>query len=210
MLAESDLEPLILADGTKIDPTTGKAIKEKKAQSFVEVPSGIDAQQLVARTRKTVAELPLPPEQLSGVALVAFYTLFGLPDAEIAIATNSRLSIPQIKQIRELDAYKDFMTTAKDNILNTAVDQVREKFQKHAINAANKVIELAQSENEVLAFKASQDVLDRSGHRPADVVEHRHKMEDALNIVFIHKNEGQEVPTIDVTPDKVFHHASST
>ena len=203
MLAESDLEPLILADGTKIDPTTGKAIKEKKQQQFVEVPNGIDAQALVARTRKTVAELPLPPEQLSGVALVAFYSLFGLPDAEISIATGTKLTIPQIKQIRELDAYKDFMTTAKDNILNTAVDQVREKFQKHAINAANKVIELAESENEVLAFKASQDVLDRAGHRPADVVEHRHKMEDALNIVFIHKNEGQEVPVLDIVPDSV-------
>jgi hypothetical protein len=75
--------------------------------------------------------------------------------------------------------------------------------QRHAKDAANKVIELAASDSEVLAFKASQDVLDRAGHRPADIVEHRVKMEDALNIVFIKKDETQEVPTIDVTPERI-------
>lgn len=210
-LAEDALEPLVLADGRKIDPTTGKVMKESNKQAgFIEVPSGTEAQALVVKTRKTVADLPLPPEQLNAVGLVAFYTLFGLPDVEISLATNGKLTIEQIKNIRETDAYKEFMSVAKTNIIETATDQVRELFQQNAKGAAHKIISIAAEDDGVLGFKAAQDVLDRAGHRPADIVEHRHKMEDALNIVFIHKNEGQEVPTIDVTPDKVFHHASST
>lgn len=199
MLAASELEPLVLEDGTKIDPTTGKAIKTK----FVSVPSGREAQDIVLKTRKTVAELPLPPTQLSGVALVAFYTLFGLPNEQIAIAVDNKLTVPQIEQIKELDAYKEFISTAKANIIESSADAVRDKFQQHAVHAADKVIELAQSDNDVLAFKASQDVLDRAGHRPADVVEHKHAMSGGLEIVITRKDETVVVPTIDIIPEDV-------
>jgi hypothetical protein len=61
----------------------------------------------------------------------------------------------------------------------------------------------AKSDNDVLSFKASQDILDRAGHRPADIVEHRHKLEDALHIVIEHKDDGKSVPMIDITPETV-------
>lgn len=195
-------EPLVLADGTEIDPCSGSVIK-KDAPKLVSIPAPSEAQRIIAKTRKSVAELPLPPQQLSGVALVAFYTLFGLHDQEIAIALDNKLSIEQIENIRRLDAYIDFMQTAKENIVNTQQDTVRELFQKHAEDAAAKIINLSQSDNDVLAFKTSQDILDRAGHRPADVVEHRHKMEDALHIVVTKRDENQEVPMIDVTPENI-------
>lgn len=195
-------EPLQLADGTKIDCDSGKVIKDTPA-NFVVVPSPSEAQALIVKARKTVAELPLPPEKLSGVALVAFYSLYGLGDRDIALAINCALTEHQIKEIRKLDAYQDFMAAAKQNILHTEQQTVRDLFEKHAAAAAAKVISLAGNENDVLAFKASQDVLDRAGHRPADVVEHRHKMEDALNIVITRRDENQEVPTIDVTPEHI-------
>lgn len=203
MLAESDLEPLILADGTRIDPTTGKAVKDRKSQRFIEVPNGSDAQALIIRTRKSVAELPLPPAQLGGVALVAFYTLFGLPDAEISVACDAQLTIEQIKKIRTLDAYKEFMSNAKTNILETASDQVRDVFQKHAVNAANRIVEFAESDNDVLAFTASKDLLDRAGHRPVDTIEHKHTMENALQIVVTRKDATVDVPMINITPDRM-------
>jgi len=200
MLLPEENEPLVLADGTKIDPSTGRPIRE---QPLVLIPSPGEAQRIVARARKSVTELPLPPKQLSGVALVAFYTLFGLNDQDISIALENSLTIEQIERIRSLDAYIDFMETAKANIVHTESDTVREMFQTHAANAATKIITLAQSENDVLAFSASKDVLDRAGHRPADVVEHRHKMEDALNIVYIEKKANEDVPMIDITPEEV-------
>lgn len=197
-----DNEPLVLADGTKIDPESGRPIKET---TLVAIPAPGEAQRIVARARKGVAELPLPPRQLSGVALVAFYTLFGLNDQDISIALDTQLSVEQIERIRNLDAYIEFMETAKANIVHTQSDTVREMFQTHASNAASKIINLSQGEDDILAFKASQDVLDRAGHRPADVVEHRHKMEDALNIVYIEKKANEDVPMINVTPEEVSH-----
>ena len=47
---------------------------------------------------------------------------------------------------------------------------------------------------------AAKDVLDRAGHRPADVIEHKHSLEGGLTIEYIdHKDE---IPTIDITPNE--------
>jgi hypothetical protein len=195
MLAEVE-EPLVLADGTKIDPSTGKVIKDKLS-SFFAVPSPSEAQALVVRARKSVADLPMPPQQMSGVGLVAFYTLFGLNDTDIALALDSKITVEQVKEIKKCDAYLEFMNSAKENILNTETETVRDVFQQHAKGAAMKIVELADGDNDVLSFKASQDILDRAGHRPADVVEHRHRMEDNLNIVITRRDETVQLPTVD-------------
>ena len=39
------------------------------------------------------------------------------------------------------------------------------------------------------ALAAAQDILDRGGHRPVDVVEHINKMDGELRIVHITKDE---------------------
>lgn len=200
-LPESD-EPLILADGTKIDPTTGKVIKDNASQ-FVSVPSNSEAQKIVARTRRTVADLPIPPKQMSAVAIVAFYSLYGMNDTDICIAIENKLTVEQIENIRSQDAYIEFMQVAKQNLLHTESNTVRELFEQHAITAANKIVKLADDDNDVLAFKASQDVLDRAGHRPADIVEHRHKLEDALHIVVSKRDETKELPYIDIGATEV-------
>ena len=49
---------------------------------------------------------------------------------------------------------------------------------------------------------AANNILDRAGHRPADIIEHRHKVEGGLTIEYI-KNEEQNIPTIDITPNEV-------
>lgn len=189
-------EPLQLADGTLIDCETGK-VKRDDASSFVSVPSPSEAQRIIAKTKMTVAELPLPPQQLSAIAMVAFYTLYGLSDRDISIALDSKLTIEQIENIKSLEAYTEFMATAKQNILNTETETVREVFEQHAITAAQNIVQLANSDNEVMKLTASKDVLDRAGHRPADIVEHRHKMDNNLNIVITKRDETQTVPTID-------------
>lgn len=195
-LADND-EPLVLADGTKIDPTTGRVIRDP-SPAYVAVPSPSEAQQLVTRVRRTVADLPLPPNQMSAVGMVAFYALFGLSEHDTSLALNGKLSVEQIQEIKTLDAYSEFMDNAKTNILETETNVVRDMFQRHAVNAAQKVITLAETaESEVLSFKAAQDVLDRAGHRPADIVEHRHTMEDALHVVITKRDETKEIPTID-------------
>lgn len=193
-----DLEPLILADGRKIDPATGKVIKEQQTSKFVEVPAPSVAQDLVIRARKSVADLPAAPEQMTGVGLVAFYTLFGLDDVSISIAVGNRLTVEQVKNVRKLEVYKQFMDEAKTSLIAAEQNSVREVLTKHSMQAAKKIATLADSDNDVLSFKASQDILDRTGHRPADIVEHRHTMENSLNIVVIKRDANETMPVIDV------------
>ena len=191
-------EPLVLADGTKIDPASGKVIKDKPAKQFIEVPSQREAQRLVTNARRVASDLPAPPQQMNAISLVVMYTLYGLDDKNIALVTS--LSEKQIGNIKMTDAYDTMYKQVTKTILDSDTDDVRNLIQAGARTAAKKVMDSLDSENEILAFKAAQDILDRSGHRPADVVEHKHSMTGGLTIEYIKREENNSIPMIDVTP----------
>lgn len=190
-------EPLVLADGTKIDPSNGKVLRDKKSSGLVLIPSASEAQAIVAKTRRSVAELPVAPQQMSTIGLVLFYTMYGLANADIGIITG--LSTEQVKSIKALPEYAnasdDIVKTVRENEAST----IRDFFQQKAADAAEAVVE-AMEEGGVLGFKAAQDILDRAGHRPADVVEHKHTMQNALRIEHIRATDNKDIPMINVTP----------
>ena len=190
------MEPLVLADGTKIDPQNGKVIRNKAA-GFVEIPSAREAQDIVARTRRSIAELPLAPENMNAVSLVLFYTMWGLRDQDIAITVG--VSVDQVKQIKKLEQYSAMMDDIRKSVLDHEANDIRTIFQNNAAGAAMRIVSLASEEEGVLGFKASQDILDRAGFRPADVVEHNHNMKDALRIVHIKQDDRQNLPAIETT-----------
>ena len=190
-------EPLVLADGTKIDPSNGKVLRDKKSSGLVLIPSASEAQAIVAKTRRSVAELPVAPQQMSTIGLVLFYTMYGLANSDIGIITG--LSTEQVKSIKALPEYAnasdDIVKTVRENEAST----IRDFFQQKAADAAEAVVE-AMEEGGVLGFKAAQDILDRAGHRPADVVEHKHTMQNALRIEHIRATDSKDIPMINVTP----------
>lgn len=196
-LAANELEPLILADGTKIDPSTGKVMRENKAK-FIEIPSASQAIAIVSKTKRSLAELPLPPEKMNGVSLVLFYSMWGLADADIAIALG--ITKNQVSNIKKLPEYLKASDDIKKSVLEHETNEVRDIFQKHAKTAAQKIVEIASNadEDSVLGFKASQDILDRAGHRPADVVHHKHGLEDGLKIVYIKQEAPESLPSVNV------------
>lgn len=190
-------EPLILADGTKIDPSTGKVMKERKP-SFVEIPNASQAIAIVAKTKRNVAELPLPPQKMNAVSLVLFYSMWGLADNDIAITCN--ISRDQVNNIKKLPEYLAMSQDIQQSILQHETNEVRDIFQKHARGAAEKIVDIAinADEDSVLGFKAAQDVLDRAGHRPADVVLHKHGLDDSLKIVYIQQQPSETIPDASV------------
>jgi hypothetical protein len=199
MLATAD-EPLVLADGTKINPTSGEVIRDKKYSVFVEVPAGSEAQAIVAKARRSAAELPFQPGQMNIVSLVLFYTMWGLSPADTAIQLG--ITTSQVKNIQTLDAYKQVQEDIKKSVLEFEANDVRAVMQKHAMGAANKIVDLMEEEG-ALGFAAAKDILDRTGNRPADVVEHRHKMEDVLRIEVVEKKAEPDIPMINITPIEV-------
>lgn len=198
MLAEADDAFLTLADGTKI-AQTGKVIKEKKYSAYVEVPKGSEAQAIVAKSRRSVAELPFQPGQMNVVSLVLFYSMWGLGKADTAIQLG--ISHDQVVNIQELPAYVELSEQVKKSVLEHEANDVRSLMQKHATGAAQKVVDLMEEEG-ALGFMAAKDILDRAGHRPADVVEHRHKMEDVLRIEVVERKAEPDIPVINITDYK--------
>jgi len=196
MLADAH-EPLILADGTKIDPSTGKVMRDKKS-SFIEIPSASQAIAIVAKTKRSVSELPLPPQKMNAVSLVLFYSMWGLADNDIAITVG--ISRDQVNNIKKLPEYLAASQDIQSSILQHETNEVRDIFQKHARGAAQKIVDIAVNadEDNPIGFKAAQDILDRAGHRPADVVLHKHGLDDSLKIVYIAQQPSETLPDASI------------
>lgn len=200
MLADPNEAFLTLADGTKI-AQSGKVIKDKKYTQFVEVPKGSEAQAIVAKSRRSVAELPYQPGQMNVVSLVLFYSMWGLGVSDIAMQLG--ITSDQVKNIQSLEAYIELSEQIRKSVLEHEANDVRSLMQKHATGAAQKIIDLVEEEG-ALGFAAAKDILDRAGHRPADVVEHRHKMEDVLRIEVVEKKAEPDIPDlINITPERI-------
>jgi len=152
--------PLVLADGTKIDPSTGRPVKV--ASSFVEVPNGRRAQEIVARTRKRAVDLPEPPKTMNAVSVVLCYTMFGLAVQEVAIATG--LTIEQVETIRKLEAYNELEAAIVDTVLESDSENVRAMLAQASHNAAHRITSLIDSDDETIQLAAAKDVLSRTGH----------------------------------------------
>ena len=196
MLAASTDDCLILADGTKIDPS-GKVVREKK-ERFVEIPNASQAVAIVAKSRRSVAELPLPPAKMNAVSLVLFYTMWGLGEADVALAIG--ISREQVANIQKLEQYKQMSSDIQAAVLAHEGNEVRDIFTRHAKTAAMKVIDIVENadEDSVLGFKAAQDILDRAGHRPADVVMHKHGLDDSLKVLYIKSEAPESLPDTNI------------
>ena len=190
------IEPLILKDGTKINPLSGAVLKDVE-ETVVEVPNNEAIQREMVIARRRIHELPVPPKQMNAISIILCYTLFGVSEEDI----SSILSIPieQIRAIKMHDAYNDLQQALVKNVIESDLDHVRGMFVQQSVSAANVMTGLLTSESESTQMAAAKDVLDRSGPRPADVVEHRVKMEGGLRIEYVNKRE--EIPTIDADAD---------
>ena len=145
---------------------------------------------------------------MNAVSLVAMYYLFGLNDIDIAYVTG--LTEAQVGQLRTHTAFDELIDTARKNVLQEDGGAVRTMLEKNAVGAARRVVSLLNSYDEKVSnITAAKDILDRAGHRPTDVVEHRHKVEGGLRIEYI-RRDGADIrddidhmAAIDVMPEEV-------
>jgi hypothetical protein len=195
----SPSEPLRLADGSLVYPggrvTTAGDSSASPPVGFVEIPTHREAQRVIAGTRRKLADLPEVPKTMNAVGAILAYTLFGMDDEEIAIAT--KLTIEQIGRLKMGDAYSQMHEAIVRTIVDSETDVVRDMLAKNARNAAATMVEALQAGNRSDRMAAARDILDRSGHRPADIIEHRHRVDGGLVIEYI-KRGSEEVPVIDM------------
>ena len=191
-------EPLILADGTKINPIDGSVVPN---EILVEVPNSTTMQREVVAARKRISDLPVPPHQMNTLSVILSYTMFGIDDEDISHC----ISVPadQIISIKQSDVYLDLQAQFIKTIAESDLSDVRSMFVQQSRNAANVMFSALDPEMGIgTRMSAAKDILDRAGQRPVDVVEHRHKMEGGLTIEYVVKDENKAIPTIDITPDE--------
>jgi len=172
--------PLKLADGTEIDPMTGKVVG---AEPFVKVPNNKELRHDYAMVQRRLVDLPLPAQKMNGVSIILTYKMIGLNDAEIAIATG--LTDAQVGQIVISDAFAELRQMVLENIHAMDADTIRTAMKENATMGVQRIGQLINSEDEAIALSASKDALDRDGYRPADVVEIQRASPNLLQIELI-------------------------
>lgn len=189
---------ITLADGTVIDTMTGKPHRANGvATGFTVIPSSAEAVREVTRVRKRLADLPEVPEKMNIIAVISAYYLFGLEDFEIAHATG--LTERQVGNIKMTSGFTDMIGALQKNMMDGQADDVRSIISEGARKAAQRMISSIDSGNEQAAIVAAKDVLDRAGHRPNDIVEHRHSIDGGLTIEYVKKSVAEDLPKINLT-----------
>jgi hypothetical protein len=190
-------EELVLADGTRINTRTGRPVRQNGAlPGYIDVPTHRDAQRQVISVRKRLADLPEVPEKMNIIAVVAAYYMFGLNEYETALAIGC--TERQVTNIRMTEAFTSLIDAMTSNIVESQQDDVRTLIAGQARSAVNVMVSAMGSENEQVAVVAAKDILDRAGHRPVDVVEHRHRVEGGLTIEYVKKGGDDGMPTLEL------------
>lgn len=199
-------EELVLVDGTRI-PT--QPVYEQEGMEFVEIPSNTAAQKQVEKINRTLSDLPDIPERMNTIGVVLSYHMFGLNDEEIAIAIGMRKE--QIVSIKLLEAFSTLQEAVIKNMVSSTKGDVQAVIEGAAVRAANRISHLVDNaEMETTQLSAAKDMLDRGGHRPADIVEIRSKMENTLKIEHIIRSDEEQAPIIDVQPIEVIENGNSS
>lgn len=175
---------ILLPNGTtvkKIEPTN-KIITTK-------IKTNQQLQEEDARIRRKIDELPIQNGKMNTISVVLSYYLFGLSVNDISIIT--KLSTEQIQNIIMLPAFNEMLDKVTQSIIENDTDNVREFIAKQTKKAADKIVQIMETAPAKYSLAAAQDILDRGGHRPIDVIEHRNKMDGELRIVHITKDENK-------------------
>lgn len=198
---------LRLPNGIEIDTTTGKPVEgtftheSLKADHATKkmmprrVPTAAEAR-TNRHIRARLHDMPGDPRKVTATSVVLALYMFGLPDQDIAEATG--FSIPQVEILRTTDLFDELHAKLLANVRQAAQDQVRVVMEEASMNAAEVMTEALQSIDEKVRVAAAKDVLDRTGHRPADVVEHKHSFEDEMRVRIIRDTPDDKTPILDL------------
>ena len=206
-----------MADGTLIDPQSrepvggrfqNKKSATKSVEEFIEeaLEAGDDEDDedenadinIAPLSRRSMYDLTLSHAQMAVVNNVLVYTLWGLPDDEIAMVC--KCSTPDVHVIRNLDEYKRMYEALVEGMKASLNSTVQGIFALAAPKAAKGIIKKMKNKSVDISMAAQKDVLDRAGHRPSDRVEHTHNFGvEGLKIKIVRESEAPKIPTLDLS-----------
>lgn len=188
---------LQLADGTIIDTATGRPVRQNGAlPGYEEVPSNTEAVREIQAVRRRVDDLPDIPQRMNIIAAVASYYMFGLDEYETAHALGCTQQ--QVVNIKMTEAFGRLIEVMTQSVVDTQQDNIRTIITNNSRKAVATLVDAMDDEDMKVAVVAAKDILDRGGHRPADVVEHRHKVEGGLVIEYVKRGGKDDTPALEL------------
>lgn len=180
---------------------------EPTQQNVVKIKTNTQLQQEDAEVRRKLSDLP-DLSNINIISQVLCYNLYGLSLQDISTITKIPLqNIQTIVMSQDFIDYKNKMLTS---IKERDEDDVRNYISKASRKAAEKVVDIMQNcANPKFSLVAAQDILDRSGQRPVDVVEHKMKIDNELRILYITKNENERKQLESIQPIDVEYEEKS-
>lgn len=171
---------------------------EPTQQNVVKIKTNAQLQQEDAEVRRKLSDLP-DLVNVNLISQVLCYYLYGLSLQDISTVTKVPLhNIQTIVMSQDFIDYKKKMLTS---IKEMDESDVREYISKASKKAAEKVVDIMQNcANPKFSLAAAQDILDRSGQRPVDVVEHKMKVDNELRILYITKNDNEKKQLESIKP----------
>lgn len=198
----SDDNVIKLHDGTLINTTTGKRFKPQSdiEKAMTVISKNEEVADFVVPKRRYLDELPAKAELMNPIAVVLMYRLFGMHDDDIAYLIS--VPVEKIQALADMPEFAKLREVILGNIREFDQDLVRKTLNKNSIIAANAIVGMLSDEDASPGerLSAAKDILDRTGNRPADIVEHRHSINGGLNIRIIKQAAVSELPIIDMEP----------
>jgi hypothetical protein len=191
-------EPFTLPDGTVIHPGSGEKGNANTIQRKLEIEE--TDEELVDDVfegglsfKRNLADLPQSPSRLNPLMLVLAYHLWGLDATAIAMLLD--LQEEQVEAVMCDDMFIAMRKDILEAIRYAETGNIHGYLAQKSLRAARVVVKHMNSKDGDRSLAAAKDILDRSGFRPSDRVEHVHKFEDELRIVYVKE---QQMPMIDL------------
>lgn len=150
-------EPLVLRNGKRIDPTTGRAVRES---SEAGVPFASPAGRSVASpTRRRIDDLKIPPAALTSIMVVAAMRLCNFDTIDIieSLGTTHDMLVA-VENHSDYTRVRDLLI---DSVQEMAKQDAKGILAAAAPGAAQLLASNIDSEDEILAQTAAIGVLDR-------------------------------------------------
>lgn len=171
---------------------------EPTQQNVVKIKTNTQLQQEDAEVRRKLSDLP-DLTNVNIISQVLCYNLYGLSLQDIS--TITKIPLQNIQTIVMSQDFIDYKNKMLASIKERDEDDVRNYISKASRKAAEKVVDIMQNcANPKFSLTAAQDILDRSGQRPVDVVEHKMKVDNELRILYITKNDNEKKQLENIKP----------
>lgn len=138
--------------------------------------------------KRVLSDLRAPNSAINVAVVVLSYTLLGISDAEICMATG--LDGPEVAKVRDSRVYSECFGNIMQELINANAEYIECRLAAYSGMALSNVAGIAKTaKNQAVKLSANNSILDRAGFRPQDQAGRTQNGMNELHIVITTPND---------------------